>query len=328
MNRVPYPGLASQLPMLSLDTVRTDRRFTGQQLDGSGLYYYNARYYDPEIGHFISPDTIVPDPTSVFGYNRYMYAMGNPLAFVDPSGHIGVCFQGSRAAETEEGSTTQQLCQNLSEMYLLGNPVDGVTYRTFANDADDIQAAFDWIQGIEKDNPDGYGPLIVIGYSWGGGGALEFANMLNKADIGINGLVLIDPVQEMRGVSGQSGLDNFGAMAVEAAKRWLLGAGIPDNVEAAVNFYAGAEDMWVFNGETNVVGALNVELTEFVTDGQSRSVNHHNIMNASNRFGVSSGPAWGYIPGNSNGSLNTTTAAHVASWLYGLNALQPGGGPQ
>ncbi|MCB9137760.1 MAG: RHS repeat-associated core domain-containing protein [Caldilineaceae bacterium] len=88
MNRVPYPGLASQLPKLSLDTVRTARRFTGQQLDGSGLYYFNARYYDPEIGHFISPDTIVPDPGSVFGYNRYMYSLGNPLKFNDPSGHV------------------------------------------------------------------------------------------------------------------------------------------------------------------------------------------------------------------------------------------------
>ncbi|MCA9367878.1 RHS repeat-associated core domain-containing protein [Candidatus Kaiserbacteria bacterium] len=87
MNRVPYPGLASQFPMLSLDTVRTDRRFTGQQLDGSGLYYFNARYYDPEIGHFISPDTIVPDPMRVDSYNRYMYSLGNPLKFNDPSGH-------------------------------------------------------------------------------------------------------------------------------------------------------------------------------------------------------------------------------------------------
>ena len=53
----------------------------------SGLYYFNARYYDPEIGQFISPDTIVPDPGKVFGYNRYMYTYGNPLNLVDPSGH-------------------------------------------------------------------------------------------------------------------------------------------------------------------------------------------------------------------------------------------------
>jgi len=28
--------------------VPTDKLFTGQRLDPTGLYYYNARYYDPE----------------------------------------------------------------------------------------------------------------------------------------------------------------------------------------------------------------------------------------------------------------------------------------
>ena len=41
--------------------VATDHQFTGQKLDGTGLQYYNARYYDPTLGTFISPDTIVPN---------------------------------------------------------------------------------------------------------------------------------------------------------------------------------------------------------------------------------------------------------------------------
>jgi RHS repeat-associated protein len=44
----------------------TENRFTGQKLDGAGLMYFNARYYDPELGHFLSPDSLVPDASNLF----------------------------------------------------------------------------------------------------------------------------------------------------------------------------------------------------------------------------------------------------------------------
>jgi len=72
----------------STGTIPTDRKFTGQRLDTTGLYYYNARYYDPEIGRFISPDTIIPDPANPQSFNRYSYCLNNPLKYVDPSGHV------------------------------------------------------------------------------------------------------------------------------------------------------------------------------------------------------------------------------------------------
>ena len=49
--------------------------------------YYRARYYDPSLGQFVSPDTIVPDASSVLSYNRYLYTRGNPLNRVDPTGY-------------------------------------------------------------------------------------------------------------------------------------------------------------------------------------------------------------------------------------------------
>ncbi|MEZ4662076.1 MAG: RHS repeat-associated core domain-containing protein [Caldilineaceae bacterium] len=55
--------------------------------DGSGLIYMNARYYDPAIGQFTPPDTLVPDATSVLDYNRFMYVRGRALNANDPSGH-------------------------------------------------------------------------------------------------------------------------------------------------------------------------------------------------------------------------------------------------
>ncbi|HRN68325.1 MAG TPA: hypothetical protein PK205_08055 [Promineifilum sp.] len=35
------------------------------------MIYMNARYYLPEIGRFISPDTIVPEPSNPQSFNRY-----------------------------------------------------------------------------------------------------------------------------------------------------------------------------------------------------------------------------------------------------------------
>ncbi|MCX5999067.1 MAG: hypothetical protein NTU41_05585, partial [Chloroflexi bacterium] len=75
---------------ISTGNLDTDELFTGQRLDDTGLYYYNARYYDAAIGRFISADTIVPDPSDPQNLNRYSYCLNNPLAYVDPSGHNAV----------------------------------------------------------------------------------------------------------------------------------------------------------------------------------------------------------------------------------------------
>ncbi|MBN2240870.1 MAG: RHS repeat-associated core domain-containing protein [Dehalococcoidales bacterium] len=86
--------IGSVMKYMPYGTVRsgeipTDRLFTGQRYDDTGLYYYGARYYDPEIGRFISPDTIVPDPMNPQSFNRYSYCLNNPLKYIDPTGHWG-----------------------------------------------------------------------------------------------------------------------------------------------------------------------------------------------------------------------------------------------
>jgi hypothetical protein len=46
-----------------------------------------ARWYSPEIGRFLSADTIVPNPANPQSYNRYAYVRNNPINFTDPTGH-------------------------------------------------------------------------------------------------------------------------------------------------------------------------------------------------------------------------------------------------
>ncbi|MGC8960758.1 MAG: N-acetylmuramoyl-L-alanine amidase, partial [Chloroflexia bacterium] len=69
-------------------TTPTTYRYTGQRWEaGFGLYFYNARWYDPALGRFIQPDTVVPDPGDPQQLNRFGYVQNNPLRYVDLSGH-------------------------------------------------------------------------------------------------------------------------------------------------------------------------------------------------------------------------------------------------
>jgi RHS repeat-associated protein len=52
----------------------------------TGLLYLNARYMDPKLGRFISPDTWDPTMEGV-GFNRYAYAGNDPINGSDPNGH-------------------------------------------------------------------------------------------------------------------------------------------------------------------------------------------------------------------------------------------------
>ena len=85
---------------LRTGTSTTDYQYTGQRSEVEvGLYFYVSRFYDPQLARFISADTIVPEPGSIKGYDRYAYVngrglctperseRGNPINYSDPSGH-------------------------------------------------------------------------------------------------------------------------------------------------------------------------------------------------------------------------------------------------
>ena len=72
--------------------------FTGKQFDPDvGLYYFNARWYDPEAGRFISEDPARD------GGNWYAYCENNPVGFVDPSG-LDPHQNGNQPCEAAESS--------------------------------------------------------------------------------------------------------------------------------------------------------------------------------------------------------------------------------
>lgn len=65
------------------------RGFTGHEhLTWFGLINMNARLYDPLLGRFLSPDPYVQAPDFTQNFNRYSYALNNPLKFTDDSGEF------------------------------------------------------------------------------------------------------------------------------------------------------------------------------------------------------------------------------------------------
>ena len=73
----PYGATAS-----TGTTSGNPHQYTGRENDGTGLYYYRARYFKPQLGRFISEDPFGLDG----GMNQFAYVSGNPMQATGPDG--------------------------------------------------------------------------------------------------------------------------------------------------------------------------------------------------------------------------------------------------
>ncbi len=64
-------------------------RYCGEYFDKeTGTIYLRARYYDPEIGRFISEDSYLGKDRDPLSLNLYTYCQNDPIQYYDPSGHV------------------------------------------------------------------------------------------------------------------------------------------------------------------------------------------------------------------------------------------------
>jgi len=83
--------------------------YTGHELDSTGQVYMKARFYDPERGQFVQPDSMLPNVYDPQQLNRYSYVRNNPFKYVDPDGH------SSAEGEFEYGSVYKAYLLNAGE---------------------------------------------------------------------------------------------------------------------------------------------------------------------------------------------------------------------
>ena len=114
-----------------------DYTFTGQRSymddpstsasEGFGLMFYNARWYDGQLGRFTQADSIVPG--GVQGLDRYAAMFNNPIMYIDPSGHNPECGPDGIYCSKNGFSEEEILDQRIADFGLvLDGDMDGWTY--------------------------------------------------------------------------------------------------------------------------------------------------------------------------------------------------------
>ncbi len=177
---------------------QTTLNYTGQRLDGTGLLYYHARYYDPGLARFVSADPTVPDPGLSIGLNRYAHAYNNPLRHVDATGYgpedyyvfANGCTGSSNSGGGEcANSNWGEYLLLLRELFDEGNWGQGdeiwqrYTFEQWAFQLDGGHARFvgastmdQGANAIENElsRIQGTGSTHLIGHSMGGGAIAEY----------------------------------------------------------------------------------------------------------------------------------------------------------
>ncbi|GFE60791.1 RHS repeat-associated core domain-containing protein [Geobacter sp. AOG2] len=156
--------------------------YTGKEKDKpTDWYYYETRYYNPQIKHFTQADTVAPNIYLPQELNRYSYVNNNPLKLIDPSGNKGIIswFLGiwntlftnstNNALQTYQHPETQSSIKNLTSSNLLLPPPsipthyihediqDGAVYGdgqcvTFAKGITNISDSYSQLGYSEYDN--------------------------------------------------------------------------------------------------------------------------------------------------------------------------------
>lgn len=107
----PFGGTATWLPHSKSAGDYKTIRYSGKEMDVSGLYYYGARYYAPWLQRWVSADPA----GDVDGLNLYVIVGNNPLTYIDPDGHAADKPSGWIAIATGFKSETNRFVEEFDD---------------------------------------------------------------------------------------------------------------------------------------------------------------------------------------------------------------------
>ncbi len=103
----------------------TRRGFTfHEMLDNIGLVHMNGRVYDPNVGRFMSTDSLIGDLSDSQSVNPYAYVGNRPLSAVDPSGEDAGLPEVLVQAAADAGGPTNPVGVVLTAIDIVYNILD------------------------------------------------------------------------------------------------------------------------------------------------------------------------------------------------------------
>jgi RHS repeat-associated protein len=184
-----YGPYGVETKTITTTATKDSKGYIGERADPElGLLYLNARYYDPALGRFLSPDTYDPLLPGV-GTNRYAYAGNDPVNKADPGGHqtlgefLSGLFGGTQEAE-EAGKKLSDGIQNAPEA-IGGALVTGSEVAlAIAGEASPYSDANDLIESAVDGDLLGFGVAAAALTPWGKAGKLlgKGSKLLDKTD--------------------------------------------------------------------------------------------------------------------------------------------------
>ncbi|VEF12578.1 insecticidal toxin protein [Pseudomonas fluorescens] len=101
----PFGGTAWMAARSAIEAPYKFIRYSGKEMDVSGLYYYGARYYAPWLQRWISPDLA----GAVDGLNLYGFVGNNPLSYVDHDGQTRFGVETKAERDARKASSASEL---------------------------------------------------------------------------------------------------------------------------------------------------------------------------------------------------------------------------
>ena len=217
--------------------------YTGKEHDGTGLLYYGARYYDPALARFITPDTVYDSGTQ--GLNRYSYALNNPFRYNDPTGNaVNAAYNNSTPSSVFPYVSTIDTGSNVAD-YALG--VLGGTWNLLAQIGNlpfDTYGATEQLYNTGTENVFGQQGLS-------GEGLTKDLVLLEAFGIPLGGII------EQTRLAGQYAKLKFAVKAADAVDDVKAAAiSSADDMSLAANF-GPKHDMAIIQAQSSLKNGIN-----------------------------------------------------------------------